>query len=371
MIFQFTISVILIIGTFIVYNQMQYIQNKNLGFNKDQVVVIEKTDDIGAQIEPFKHELMQNPNVIGVSNSQTLPGKNFGSNVHKVAGTSGEETHLLWTLFSDYNFAQTYQIKMAEGRFFSPERKTDSMAVVLNQTAVKVLGLDNPVGKELVQIGATADRSITYKIIGVTRDFNFESLHQKIRPLVIKMFGRNGFGRYTSVRIAPGDIKQTLAFLEKTWHKFAGAQAFEYVFFDQDFAKIYESEQRTSRILSIFAVLAIFIACLGLFGLASFVTEQRTKEIGIRKTLGASVSNVVLLLSKEFTRWVVLANIIAWPVAYLIMKDWLDNFAYRINISFLTFFFAAMLALLIALFTVSYQTIKASLTNPVEALRYE
>jgi len=370
-IFQFAISIILIIGTFIVYNQMQYIQNKNLGFNKEQVVVIEKTDDIGTQIKPFKQELLQNSNVISVSNSSTLPGKDFGSNVHKVANTSGEETHLLWTLFSDRNFAETYQIKMAEGRFFSPERKTDSMAVVLNQTAVKVLGLTDPIGKDLVQIGSTPERSVTFKIIGVTKDFNFQSLHQKIRPLVMKSYGSRGFGRYTSVRIAPGHIKETLAYLEKTWHKFAGAQAFEYVFFDQDFAKIYQSEQRTSQILSVFSILAIFIACLGLFGLASFVTEQRTKEIGIRKSLGASVANITLLLSKEFARWMVLANLVAWPVAFFIMKDWLNNFAYRIDLSIFTFLSATLIAILIALFTVSYQTIKASLTNPVDALRYE
>lgn len=370
-IFQFSISVILFIGTFVVYDQLSYIQNKKLGFNKEQIVVVEKTDDLFERITPFMNELRQHANVISVSNMSTLPGKNFGSTAFRLAGTSGEQTHILWTMRSDYDFAKTYEIEMLEGRFFSRDWGTDSSALLLNETAVNALGLTDAVGKELVQLGRSPDESETYKIIGVMKDFHFESLHQKIRPMTIRLFEANDRGRYVSVRVRPDDIRNTLAFLDKTWRKYAHDQAFEYVFFDQEFARLYEAEQRTSKILTVFSVLAIVIACLGLFGLASFITEHRTKEIGIRKVLGASVANVVLLLSKQFTKWVLFASLISWPIAYLVMKKWLDNFAYRTDIHVGVFALAALAALVIALITVSFQTIKAALANPVESLRYE
>ncbi len=368
---QFTISIILFIGTFVVRDQLHFIQNKRLGFNKEQVIVVEKTDDLFGRIVPFMDELRQKPRVLQVSNSNNLPGQNFGSSVHRMADAGGEETHLIWNLRTDYDFAATYEIEMAAGRYFSRDWSTDSAAVVINETAARVLGTGDPVGKTLINVGPRPDLSQSHTIIGVARDFHFESLHQQIRPLAIKLFNRNNRGRFVSVRIAAEDISNTVSTIENTWHKFAGNQAFEYIFFDQEFGKLYESEQRTGKILTVFSALAIFIACLGLLGLASFTTEQRTKEIGIRKVMGASIANVVLLLSKEFTKWVLLANIVAWPLAYLAMNNWLQNFAYRINIPVWVFPAAAATALLIALLTVSYQTLRAALSNPVEALRYE
>lgn len=370
-VFQFTISVTLFIGTFVVYDQLNYIQNKKLGFNKEQIVVVEKTDDLFERIVPFMDELRQYANIISVSNMSTLPGKNFGSSAFRLAGASGEQTHVLWTMRSDYDFAKTYEIEMAAGRFFSPDWGTDSSALVLNETAVKELGLTGAVGKDLVQLGRSPEEAQTYKIIGVMKDFHFESLHQKIRPMTIRLFGADNRGRYLSVRVRPDDIRNTLAFLDKTWKKYAHDQAFEYVFFDQEFAKLYEAEQRTSKILTVFSVLAILIAGLGLFGLASFITEHRTKEIGIRKVLGASITNVVLLLSKQFTKWVLFASLIAWPVAYFVMNKWLESFAYRTHIHVQIFVLSALAALVIALITVSYQTVKAALANPVTSLRYE
>lgn len=370
-VFQFSISIALIIGAFAVRDQMRYIQNKNLGYNKNQVVVIEKTDDIGRQIETFKEELLQQPGVINVSNSNVLFGQTFSSNPHILPGASGEETHILWTMWTDYNFAEAYRVEMAAGRFFSRDFPTDSTAVVLNEAAARALGLQDPVGKEVLAIEPTPERSIRHNIIGVVKDLHFESLRQEIRPMAIKLFGRGDFGRYVSVRIASENVPQTLDALETAWHKFAGSQAFEYVFFDEEFSRLYAAEQRTGQILAIFSMLAIFIACLGLFGLASFTTEQRTKEIGIRKVLGASVTQVVGLLFKEFAKWVAIATAIAWVVSYFAVKEWLQNFAYRVDVNLLIFLTAALLALVIAFITVSYQTIRAAVANPVKALRYE
>jgi len=370
-IFQFTVSIVLFIGTFVVYNQLDFIRNRRLGFNKEQLVVIKKTDDITQKIETFKEELSKLPGVINATNTTTLPGKNFDSNAHQVTGAAGEETHLLWSMRSDYNFAKTFEVEMAKGRFFSRDFSTDTSAVVLNHAAVKTLGLTDPIGKVIVQLGSTADKSENFQIIGVMKDFHFESLHQKIRPMLIKLIPEKQAGKFVTVRAKPGEIPTTLRQIEHTWRKFALNQAFEYVWFDRDFAGIYEAEERTGQIFAVFSIIAICIACLGLLGLAAFTTEQRTKEIGIRKALGAPITGIVLMLSKEFTRWVLAANIIAWPVAYFITRSWLQSFAYRVDIEIHMFLFSAVLAIIIAFLTVSYQVIKAALANPVESLKYE
>ncbi len=370
-IFQFTVSIILFIGTFIVYNQLDFIRNKRLGFNKEQLVVIKKTDDITKQIEPFKEELLKLPGVIHATNTTTLPGKNFNSNAHQVTGAAGEETHILWTMQSDYNFARTFEVEIASGRFFSRDFSTDTSAVVLNQAAVKTLGLTDPIGKVLVALGPTPDQSTNFQIIGVMKDFHFESLHQKIRPMLIKLIPKKQAGKFVTVRVNSENIPTTLRQMEKTWRKFALNQAFEYIWFDRDFAGIYEAEERTGQVFAVFSIIAICVACLGLLGLAAFTTEQRTKEIGIRKALGAPITGIVMMLSKEFTRWVLAANIIAWPVAYFIIRSWLQSFAYRVDIEIQVFLFSAVLAIVIAFLTVSYQVIKAALANPVEALKYE
>jgi putative ABC transport system permease protein len=370
-IFQFTVSIVLFIGTFVVYNQLDFIRNRRLGFNKEQLVVIKKTDDITQKIETFKEELSKLPGVIQATNTTTLPGKTFDSNAHQVTGAAGEETHLLWTMRSDYNFAKTFEVVMASGRFFSRDFPTDTSAVVLNQAAVKTLGLTDPIGKVIVQLGSTPDKSTNFQIIGVMKNFHFESLHQKIRPMLIKLIPEKQAGKFVTVRAKPGEIPTTLRQIEHTWRKFALNQAFEYVWFDRDFAGIYEAEERTGQIFAVFSIIAICIACLGLLGLAAFTTEQRTKEIGIRKALGAPITGIVLMLSKEFTRWVLAANIIAWPVAYFITRSWLQSFAYRVDIEIHMFLFSAVLAIIIAFLTVSYQVIKAALANPVESLKYE
>ncbi|MCP5102721.1 MAG: FtsX-like permease family protein, partial [bacterium] len=376
-IFQFTVSIILFIGTFVVSSQLDFIQNKKLGFNKERLVVIKKTDDIGEKIEPFKLELSGLPGVSDVSNTTTLPGAAFSSNVYKLAGAAGEETYLTWNMQTDHNFVKTFEVEMAEGRFYSKDYSTDTAAVVLNQAAVKSFGFTDPIGKVIVEMGSAPGKSVNLQIIGVMKDFHFESLHQKVRPMLIKLFGKDKksgkkkFGRLVSVRVHPEGIKKTLSQIEKIWRKFARNQAFEYVFFDREFAEIYEAEERTGKILTVFAGLAICVACLGLLGLAAFSTGQRTREIGIRKALGASVTGLTLMLSREFTRWVLVANIIAWPAAFFVMRGWLQGFAYRVDLEIWQFVVSAVLALAVAYLTLSYQVIKAASANPVEALKYE
>lgn len=371
-IFQFSVSIILIVGTIIIYNQLQYIQNKNLGFNKDQVLIVHKTDDIGARVGNFIDEIKSNPNVINASNSSNVMGLTFNNTAFRMADQPDQSPILIWNVRADVNFADTYQIKMAEGRYFDENRVTDSTGFVVNEAAVRTLGIKgNPVGQEIFRYGGNNGSGEVSKIIGVVKDFNFESLHNEIRPLVLGLWRAGGFGRYVSVRIAPENIQSTIDFIEKKWLSFAGQQAFEYTFFDEDFARIYINEQRTGKLFTSFAVLAILIACLGLLGLAAYTAEQRTKEIGIRKTLGASVISILILLSKEFTKWIIVANLIAWPIAYYVMEKWLQDFYYRTEIGVWIFAASGIAALLIAIITVSSQAVKAALTNPVDSLKYE
>jgi len=222
-----------------------------------------------------------------------------------------------------------------------------------------------------VRFGSSKDETFNYKIIGVVKDFNYQSLHQQIRPLIIHMFPGDYYGRFVSARISSTDYANTIAFITKTWKKFAGGEALSYNFFDSQWAALYFSEQKTGQIATTFSIIAIFIACLGLLGLAAFVAEQRTKEIGIRKVLGASIAEIILLLSKEFVKWVLIANLVAWPVAYYFMNNWLKEFAYRISMPWWIFPAAGVIAFIIALVTVSSQTLKASISNPVNALKYE
>jgi putative ABC transport system permease protein len=370
-VFQFTVSIFLIVGTLVVDRQMKHIQNKGLGFNKEQVVIVKKTDDLGNQMQAFKQELLKNPRVIGAANTGGLIGETFGNSAYRLPGATGEETHLIWTYVTDPDFVKTYRIKMAAGRYYDRDRQADLQAAVINETALEDLGLTDPIGKQIVALGPTRDQERTFTIIGVMKNFHFESLHYKIRPLIVHLAGPNQRGRYVSVRIRPENIRKTTAFIEKTWKKFAGNQAFEYEFLDDHLARIYQAEQKTEQIFFSFSLLAIIIASLGLFGLATFAAEQRTKEIGIRKVLGATETGIIVLLSRQFTKWVILANIIAWPIAYFFMRRWLQRFAYQTDLSPWPFVLALAAVMVTSLLTVSYQTVKAAVANPVDSLKYE
>ncbi|MDD5764890.1 MAG: ABC transporter permease [Candidatus Marinimicrobia bacterium] len=371
-VFQFVISIVLFSGALIIFNQLKYIQNKNLGFNKEQVIVVEKTDDIGAQVIPFKEQLLRNPDILSVSNSNTIPGRNFSNNAHRREGATPDETVAINGIHSDTEFAETYQMTLVAGRYFSKDRPADSGAVVLNEAAVKAFGIEEPViGKGIMEYGPPERGDIRHEIIGVVKDFHYQSLHYEIRPLAIELFQLGQLGRCVSVRVKPENIRETIAYMEKTWKEFASDQAFEYVFFDEDFARLYRSEQDTRKIVTIFSGLAIFIACLGLFGLASFTIVQRTKEIGIRKALGASVRSIFLMLSLDTLKLVLIAMLVSFPISWLIMSKWLQNFSYRISYDFGAFLLAGFAAFIIAIGTVSHQAIRAATSNPVDALKYE
>jgi putative ABC transport system permease protein len=363
---QFIVSVILITGTIIVQKQLHFIQNKNLGFDREQVLITHKTDDLGSQLGVFKHELLKNPAISSVSNSDTLIGEIFSDDIYRQAGQPKEENQSLRIYRIDPHFIDTYKIKMVQGHFFPKDYQDYRRGIVLNESAVKILGLSNPLNQKIIDIDGNE-----YRVIGVVKDFHFESLQHKIKPLAFHSLGPKSAARYLSVRMATTNIRDTISQIQGTWDKIAGGQAFEYEFFDDHFAKIYLAEKKTGEIFLIFSILAIIIACLGLFGLTSCIAEQRTKEMGIRKVLGASVIGIIFLLIKQFSKWVVLANLLAWPIAYIVLNRWLENFAYRTNLALWIFIFSGVISLIITLLTVSYQATKTATLNPVKTLKYE
>jgi len=365
-IFQFAVSVALIIGTLVVQRQLEFLSNQKLGFDKEQVLVISRAQSLDRRLEVFKQELAGDPGILNVAASTTLPGRLFGRSTYRDIHVSSGESSTLHEMEADHDFVPTLGLKLAAGRNFSRNIASDSSAVILNQAAAKLFGWADPVGQQLTYPGPQQNWRGT--VVGVVEDFHFESLHSPIQPLLIL---HQPSYQYISVRLRPEDIAVTIRSIESVWKKLAPQQPFEFSFLDQDFNALYSAEQKTGTIFEIFSALAVAIACLGQLGLAAYMIEKRTKEIGVRKVLGASVSSVVALLSKEFVVLVTLANVIAWPVGAYAMNLWLENFAYRTDIGLWTFVQAGVLALFIALLTVSVQAIRAALANPVGSLRYE
>jgi len=361
---QFAISILFIISTFIVFYQLNYMRNRNLGLDKEHVVTIPIYDkDALGKLDIVKNEFLQNSNVLSVSISDFFPGKASMYQNYRYESMNESEHPMIRWLVVDHDFIETFKIELVAGRNFSKRFPSDiDHAYILNESAVKEIGWESPVGKELKIMNKGP-------VIGVVKDFHFRPLYQKIEPAALYIYPK--LFQYISVRISPYDISRSLDFLKAKWQALVPGQTFQYSFLDEDFDNLYKAEMRLGKIFTVVTFLAIFIACLGLFGLAAFEALQRTKEMGIRKVLGASAAGISVLLSKEFTKWVLLANIIAWPVAYYAMNRWLQNFAYRINIGPLIFIQSAVLALIVALLTVSYQAMKVSLANPVDTLRYE
>jgi len=363
-VFQFTVSIVLIVSTLVVNRQIDYMVNKDLGFDKEHVVVIRNAGILGPQFQAFKEELKAIPDVINVSGSLNFPGAAFDGNVHVEEGAPDDRATSVSMIFADYDYVRTMGMEIAAGRNFAREFSTDVDAYILNQTAVKMLGLKDPVGARIT------DHFQVYPVIGVLEDFHFKSLHTKISPLAYRI-NRNNVVNFISVRIGPGSTSKSLSAFEKKWNAFTESRPFVYTFLDDDLRTQYEAEQKTRQISGIFSFIAIVIGCLGLFGLAAYTAELRTKEIGIRKVLGATLPGITFLLVKEFTRLVLLAFILGVPIAYFGMHDWLQNFAYSIGLSAPPFFAAGMLALSIALITVSFQAFKAAVRDPIDSLRYE
>ena len=369
-VFQFAASITLIIGAAVVHNQMAYVQNKKLGFERDRVLIIHDANILGSQMASFKDALLQNPSIAGASATGYLPVTSTRTeDVVQPEGRYREGGIVLqkWTV--DVDYVETMGMAIVEGRDFSRAFPTDSFAVLVNEAAVEQFGWQDPVGKHLRDLVSTdPDAYVDFTVIGVIEDFHYASLRDHIGPLVLFLGSNNNL---VSLRLTTDKLSSTIAWIEKTWEAFAPGQPFAYSFLDERFNAMYRAEQRTGTIFSLFAALAIFIGCLGLLGLTAYTAERRTKEIGIRKAMGASVSGIILLLSRDFAKWVLLANVVAWPVAYIVMSRWLEDFAYRVDLSWPLFLIAGLAVLAMALLTMSYQAIRAALADPVTALRHE
>ena len=369
-VFQFTTSIILIIGTIIVYKQLNYIQTKKLGFNKDQVLVINGTGSLGNSAKAFKDDVLAMSGVKSGTLSFFLPVTSSARNDNtysKDAVMDSKNGIDMQTWSVDYDYIKTMGMEIIKGRNFSKEF-ADSNATIINETTAKFLGYDDPIGKKIYTFTDNNGSKISYDIIGVVKNFHFESLRQNVGPLCMRLGNERGFA---SFKIDAAKSKTLITQIESKWKSMAAGLPFSYRFLDDSFNEMYRNEQRIGKLAISFAVLAIFIACLGLFGLATYIAEQRTKEIGIRKVLGASVGSVVNMLSKDFIILVLISSVIAFPVAWWAMNSWLQDFAYRITIGWWIFLAAAAIAFLIAFITVSSQAIKAALANPVKSLRTE
>ncbi len=364
-VFQFTLSIVLIIGTIIIFKQLKYLQEKDIGFEKENVVSILMRGEVNSKFSTIKPLLLQNPKIEFVSRSNNLPymvGSNTGG--MNWDGKSEEEDILIGITFVDNEFDKVLGMEMAEGRFFEEGYGTDSTAVVLNENAVKVMGLENPIGK-WVDWG----EDNRFHITGVVKDYNFESLSQEISPLAI--FNNENNGRFLLMKINKSNTQETIDFIEKTWNELFPTYPFAYTFLEDGYREMYAEEEQIGSLFKYFAILAILISNLGLFGLASYLAEQKTKEIGIRKVLGSSIGGIVMIMSKEFIKWIIVANIIAWPLTWFLGTKLLDMYAYRTEMSIVIFLAATLASFAIAFITISYQAIKAGKSNPIDALRYE
>ena len=362
---QFCLSIILLVGTFVVYEQVKYMRSKSVGYDKEQLLYLPLRGETGQSYETLKTELLKDPRILGVSginNSPTSIGSNsWGADWD---GKDPNRNVLIGAAAVDFNYVETMKIPMVEGRTFSKAFSTDtSRAFLVNEEVVKLMGVQSAVGKRFKFMG------IDGTIVGVVKDFHYQSVENNIEPLAIivsPLWVTNAI-----IRLQKGDIPASMEYVKSTWHSVFPLYPFEYRFFDDDFARMYEGHEKIGTIVRYAALLALMIACLGLFGLASFMVDRRTKEIGVRKVLGASVTGITLMLSREFVKWVVVANLIGAPIAYYLVNRWLENFAYRISINWWFFALTLCLTMAIALLTVGYQSVRAARSNPINSLRYE
>ncbi len=368
-VFQFAMSILLIIASLVIFRQLNYIKNQRLGFNKEHVVVIHNADTLGNQLDSFKALLKQHSHVLGVTAARSVPGRGTPNWGIGVEGVPQERPLNMNFLTCDQDFAEVLDIEMIEGRFMSREFPSDKDAVVINKKAAEYFAIPDPIGKKL-RIWWTR-KNLT--IIGIIDNFHFESLHRNVRPMgyILPEAIDSTRRPFLLVKIRSDVTTSVLADLRKTWESISGGLPYEFTFMDDKVNSLYQNDNQAGRIVTIFSCLAIFVSCLGLFGLAAFVTEQRTKEIGLRKVLGAPLPSIMWLLTGQFTKWVIVANLIAWPVGYWLMNRWLQGFAFRSSISLWIFFASGLAALAIAVLTVSSQVIKAALANPVDSLKYE
>lgn len=373
---QFALSIFFVISVLIIHKQLDYIQSQNLGFDKEHVVVVESMGELKQKNQIVKDELLNFPEIQGVTFGAFSPfdWESAASTIHM--DWTGKTTELEYAVGENYvdsDYADTLGLQMSQGRFFSKDFPADaSEACVVNEAALKAMAMVDPVGKEITWNTGT-ERESSRTIVGIVRDFNTQSLHREIKPFVLLPIEPivRGMSNYMYIKIRAEKIPQTIALIGKKIREIVPNDPFVHYFLDEEMNKLYGNEQLTGKLTRYVSFLAIFISCLGLLALASFSVERRTKEIGIRKVMGSPVSRIIFMLTKDFTKWVILANIIAWPLAYIVLTRWLENFAFRIGIEWWVFLLSGAMALFIAIAVVSYQTIRAATANPVKALRYE
>ena len=370
-VFQFFISIILIIGTIVIYRQLKFIQTKDIGYNRNQVLIIKNTSALGNNARAFKEEVQKLPDVKAATMTGWLPtsDRRGDSPLFPDATTDPKKAVSMQTWKVDDQYIPTLQMKMVAGRNFSSQMPTDSDAIIINEAAAKLLDFSNPINKTLYYLTEVNGKTITpYHVIGVVKNFNFNSLRENVTPLALFLTTHRGS---IAFRVETKHLSSLISQIEAKYKSIAPGQPFAYSFMDEDFTKTYGTEQKVGKIAIAFSALAILIACLGLFGLVTYAAEQRTREIGIRKVLGASTGNIVGMLSTDFLKLVIISSLLAFPVAYYCMNHWLQDFANRINISVWIFFVAGLSAVLIAFGTISFQAIRAALANPVKSLRSE
>jgi len=369
-IIQFTISIVIIIGSITVYNQLNFMTKKDIGFDKENLIIIPRLDAFSQQMKSFRDQLLQIPGVEKAGFSSAVPGTPFNYSAFYKDNDPEKSTYLLNQSQVSYDFPQAMGIKLVAGRSFSTEYSTDSTAVLINEAAVKSLGLTDPVGKFILQpIGPQQFQRM--EIIGVMKDFNIESMHKAITPVCFTVLNSGGGDKYAAVRLTGNNMNETIRNIEQTWQTFTTKQPFQYDFFSDSWNSLYSSEMRTGKIFLIFSILAVFIACLGLIGLVTFITNKRTREIGIRKTYGASNQSVLILLSKEVVILIIISSLIAYPVAYFGSVYWLEGFAQKVGINPLIYILATLVGVAVGWLSISYHTIKAANYNPSQALRIE
>ncbi|MTI30010.1 ABC transporter permease [Xanthovirga aplysinae] len=364
---QFTTSIFFLIGTATVYKQLHFVKNTDPGYNKEELLILHNGYFLDEGVESFKQEMLRQPPFKSATVTSYSPVDNISENNNAYFWAEGpktdEKTYLMNRWWVDTDFQKTLEMKMVQGRFFSQDFPSDSSAAVINESAARILGYENPIGRK---INSWNNSSAT--IVGVVKDFNYKTLRNKIDPLVIYLGERNSM---ITFRIDGQQTKEAISLLNKKWNEMAPSQDFDYSFLDSEFNSEYGDEERIGEIFTTFSVMAIFIACLGLFGLAAFTAEQRKKEIGVRKVLGATVSGIILLLSKNFGRLLLIAFVLACPLGWWVMNTWLENFQYRTNIGIEVFVLAGLLSFMVAWLTMSYHAYKAATDDPVNAIRYE
>ncbi|MFN8209923.1 MAG: ABC transporter permease [Bacteroidales bacterium] len=368
-VFQFAVSILLIVGTMIMYSQIKFMLNKDVGFNKDRLIVIERTSELGNRMKYFKEAVKQIPGVINASASTACPNRVNNKNGYGMEGRK-DESFLIVTNWIDEDYISTYGMTMASGRAFDKTYSDDQNSCMINESALKEFNIKDIETTRFLE--PTGDGKFkAMKIVGVVKNFNFESLRNPIQPYIFQYKNEEQTYGYFSVKLAPGNLAGTISEIEKKWKEYAANTPMQYYFLDKDFEQMYSQERQNARMAVIFSVLAIFIAALGLFGLTSFTVEQKTKEIGVRKAMGSSVMGIYIVISREVFILVTLAAVIAWPIIYYLAGKWLENFYYRINVSLFTFIAGLAITLSIAVVTITWKIVRAATINPAESLKYE